>query len=383
MEVYISDVASFLPNEPVENHEIEQVLGMVGDIPSNTREMILKKNGIRTRHYAVDPATGRQSHTNAQLTAEAIGKLSPHGDFSPEEIQCLACGTSSPDQLKPGHGPMVHGELGTGPCEVVTTAGICLAGMTAFKYACMNIAAGFSDNAVATGSELASSFIGSHLCKFPETAMDGNGGEKQVLPFEADFLRWMLSDGAGAAFLTNAPVSNGMPSLKVEWLEHLSFAGQLPTCMYSGAIKEKDGSIRGWRQFSSIDRAAEQNAFLIKQDASLLNREIVVTAVDRTLTRVIEKHNLDAAGVDWFLPHYSSDFFRKRLYNHMKAIGFEIPEEKWFTNLATCGNTGAASIYIMLDELFHSGRLKKGEKVLCFIPESGRFSMCYMMLTVA
>ena len=66
----------------------------------------------------------------------------------------------------------------------------------------------------------------------------------------------------------------------------------------------------------------------------------------------------------------------------MENIGFIIPYEKWFTNLASKGNTGSASIYVMLEELFHSGKLKEGQKLLCFIPESGRFSMAYMLLTV-
>ena len=66
----------------------------------------------------------------------------------------------------------------------------------------------------------------------------------------------------------------------------------------------------------------------------------------------------------------------------MENIGFAIAEDKWFTNLTTKGNTGAASIYIMLEELFHSGRLRSGEKILCFVPESGRFSTAFMLLTV-
>jgi 3-oxoacyl-[acyl-carrier-protein] synthase-3 len=59
-----------------------------------------------------------------------------------------------------------------------------------------------------------------------------------------------------------------------------------------------------------------------------------------------------------------------------------IPEERWFTNLAAKGNTGSASFYIMLEELFASGRLRKGERILGFIPESGRFSVGWMLLTV-
>jgi len=65
----------------------------------------------------------------------------------------------------------------------------------------------------------------------------------------------------------------------------------------------------------------------------------------------------------------------------MREIGFEITYDRWFTNLSTMGNTGSASIFIILAEMMHSGKLNAGDKLLCFIPESGRFSHCYMQLT--
>jgi 3-oxoacyl-[acyl-carrier-protein] synthase III len=64
--------------------------------------------------------------------------------------------------------------------------------------------------------------------------------------------------------------------------------------------------------------------------------------------------------VTWFLPHYSSDYFRPKFYEEMKRIGFEIPYEKWFTNLSEKGNTGSAAIFIILEELFHSEKLEVG-----------------------
>ena len=152
--------------------------------------------------------------------------------------------------------------------------------------------------------------------------------------------------------------------------------------MYAGADKSSDGSILGWRDQESLREAVGNETFLIKQDVKLLNREIVATAVDRTLPPLIAKHELKAEEIDWFLPHYSSDYFRKSLYEHMENIGFSVPFDRWFTNLAAKGNTGSASIYIILEELFKSGRLCPGQKLLCFVPESGRFSMCYMLLTV-
>ena len=58
----------------------------------------------------------------------------------------------------------------------------------------------------------------------------------------------------------------------------------------------------------------------------------------------------------------------------LEAVSLPIPRERWFSNLASKGNTGSASPYIMLDELFRSGRIQPGHKLLMFVPESGRFS---------
>ncbi|MDY0191492.1 MAG: beta-ketoacyl-ACP synthase III [Desulfuromonas sp.] len=381
MEAYITALASFLPNEPVENDEMERMLGLIDNIPSRTRRIILRNNKIRQRYYAIDRDSLQQTHNNTELTAAAIRKLHPSADFTLEQIECLCCGTSSPDQLMPGHASMVHGELNCGPCEVVTTSGICICGVSALKNACMQVATGSSVNAVATGSELATSFMRPSMCGHPSAQSYQKIQTQPTLSFDTDFLRWMLSDGAGAAFVSSKPAATGI-SLKVEWIDQISSAHELETCMYAGAIKNDDGLLTGWRELNSLQDAVEQQAFLIKQDVKLLNDEIIKTAVDRALLPIIARRKLAAQDVTWFVPHYSSDYFRTPLYERMTNKGFHIPYERWFTNLETKGNTGSASIYIMLEELFHSNKLHKGDKILCFIPESGRFSMCYMLLSV-
>ena len=52
------------------------------------------------------------------------------------------------------------------------------------------------------------------------------------------------------------------------------------------------------------------------------------------------------------------------------------------SNLKHVGNIGAASIYLMLEELMSSEKLIKGQKILLSVPESGRFSYAYAYLTV-
>ncbi len=381
MEAYITALSSFLPNNPVSNSDMERLLGLVDNIPSRTRRIILRNNKIQQRYYAIDQDTLAQTHTNTQMTAAAITKLLPYKGFTPADIDCLCCGTSSPDQLMPGHASMVHGELAHGPCEVVTTSGICICGVTALKHACMQVALGEATNAVATGSELVTTFMRTSLCQQITAQKIADIHQQPALSFDTDFLRWMLSDGAGAAFISHKPATQGI-SLKVEWIDQVSRAHELETCMYAGAIKDNAGMLQGWRSLPTLQDAVDQQAFLIKQDVKLLNDEIINTAVDHALLPIMAKRQLCANEVTWFLPHYSSDFFRLPLRKRMEEVGFNIPLERWFTNLTNKGNTGSASIYIMLEDLFNSGKLKIGDKLLCFIPESGRFSMCYMLLTV-
>ncbi len=380
MEVYLTDIAAFLPNNPVTNEQMELIIGKTSGVSSRIRRIILQNNGIGLRHYAIDPQSGKSTHTNAEMTAEAVRRLNPYPDFLLRDISCLCCGTSTPDQFMPGHASMVHGELGNPPCEAVSTSGVCISGMAALKYAFANVAAGIVQNAVATGSELASSFF--HLQRHQqEQKSNFVPGKKTTLSFNAEFLKWMLSDGAGAAFLDNRPAPDRL-SLRIEWIEQLSFANELETCMYAGAIKNEKGKLKGWREFDSLQQAISTNCFSIQQDVKLLNQEIGKTAVGRALSVVMKRRNLSASDVDWFLPHYSSEYFKDEFYHRLKDKGFDIPMDKWFTNLRTKGNTGAASIYIILDELFHSGKIKKNQKLLCFVPESGRFSICYMLLAV-
>ncbi len=380
MDAYITDLASFLPNQPVTNDRIEDVLGRIKAIPSRSKAIMLRNNKIQQRYYALDPETGEFTHNNAQLTAEAVRRLKPYADFNLEDIACLCCGTTSPDVLLPGHALMVMGELCLPACDAVTTAGICIAGMTALKHACMNVAAGFSTNAVATGSELSSSYLRADFFSVIAEDPEADLAKKPILAFDADFLRWMLSDGAGAAFISGEKNPEGL-SLRVDWIENISFAGELETCMYAGGWKNEDRTVSGWRAAPSAKEAACCNFLAVRQDARLLGREIVPT-MTRALRRAAAKHNLKPADIDWYLPHYSSHFFRDKFFAGMQEAGFEIPYEKWFTNLYTTGNVGAASIYLIMEALFKSGDLEPGQRLLCFIPESGRFSHCFMHLTV-
>ena len=371
-EVYITNTGSYLPHEPVNNGDIESVLGMIGGIPSRARRIVLRNNGILSRHYAIDKASGKPSMSNAQLTAKAIRALDVTG-----KVDVLATGTSTPDQLLPNHGVMVHGELGWDTLEVVSTAGVCLAGATALKYAFLSVKSGQARRAVATGSERVSPQLLAHQFEAESEYKVKELETRPEIAFEKDFLRWMLSDGAGAVLLEDR--ARGALSLKIHWIELFSYAHLLPACMYAGAEQNSDGSLTGWADLPPKLRI-EQSSFAIKQNVRLLNEKIVEMTVREPLKAIQAKHGLTRDDVDWFLPHMSSMYFANAITQELADLDFDIEAGKWFTNLTTHGNTGAASPYLMLDELFQSGRIEKGQKLLMFIPESGRFSSGFVYL---
>lgn len=377
-QVFITKAAKFLPNDPISNEEMEDYLGLIKGQASKSRRIVLRNNGIKTRYYALTKE-GKATHTNAQMASLAVRALFNNGSNELESIELLSCGTSTPDQLMPSHGVMVHGWLPeTGSIEVVSPSGVCCSGMHALKYAYMAIKSGQAKKAVSTGSERTSRLLRSDL--FEEEADKLTQLEENpYIAFDKEFLRWMLSDGSGAFLLTDKQNPDAL-SLKIEWLEGVSYAHQIEPCMYQGSDKLDGGVLKSYMDFPPKD-ILDQSIFSIKQDVKLLSENIVTLGFDKLKTIFDSKgHTIDE--IDYFLPHMSSEFFRTKIAGKLEENNMGIPEEKWFTNLSTIGNIGAGSIYMMIEELMNNDKLKKGDKILIAVPESARFSYVFGLLTV-
>lgn len=378
IEVYINSTSAFFPNEPVSNEDMELYLGFINGVPSKSKPIVLRNNGIINRYYALTKG-GKATHTNAQMTALAVKALFEDDPDKIKDITLLSCGTSSPDQVMPSHGVMTHGWLPESKAiEVVSPSGVCCAGMHAIKYAYLAIKSGDVKLAVATGSERFSGLLVSDV--FEEEAKKLKElSDNPYIAFQKDFLRWMLSDGASAFLMSDKQNENGL-SLRLDWIEGVSYANEMDTCMYMGGEKMPDGTLKGFMEYTP-EEIMNKSIFSIKQDISLLSDNIVALG-GKKIKEIFERRGLTVADIDYFLPHISSEFFKSKIYDLIEIYGGGIPYEKWFINLYTVGNVGAASVFLMVDDLFHSGRLKKGEKLLLLVPESARFSYMYALLTV-
>jgi len=286
--------------------------------------------------------------------------------MTPKDVGMLSTGTTQADLPVPGFASMVHGRLGGGPMEILSAGGVCCSGMAALGAVTDAIRLGRHQVGASVGSELVSRTL--RAARFAS-----NPG------FDAEFLRYMLSDGAGAVVVEPGPRPDGI-SLRIDWAHMVSHAHRFPVCMYAG-VSAPDRVEAGstWQDQATPARAHADGMLNLRQDTGILNN-IVALGVEEYVG-LVREGRIQPTEIEHLLVHYSSEYFRSDIVRLMSEAGLMIPADRWFTNLRTKGNTGAASIYIMLEEAWSTGRFHPGDRILLMVPESGRFSVSFVHLT--
>lgn len=363
---YLTATGAFLPGAPIDNEHMGDFIAPFDERCERIRTQVLSDNGIRTRHYAIDEE-GKTRYSAATMASEAVRAcLEASGGRSLADVSMLCTGSTGGDLAVPGFANMVQGELGAGPMTTSSHQGVCASGVAALQHAASALELGDHQHALVVASELPSRMFKSSRFAPTEGRRD----------FGAHFLRWMLSDGAGAWLLSRKPKPQGL-SLRLDWIHARSFSGDHPVCMQIGTAQRDPQS---YLDYDSLAEAERAGAFLLRQDLRLLPRLFELGVHE--YVELIRSERIVPTQVSHFLCHYSSAKFAGVIADLMRKSGFEIPGERWYSNLERRGNTGAASIFIMLDDFLREREVREGERVLCFVPESGRFTITFFQFTV-
>lgn len=371
-QAYITGAGAYLPGPPIGCDAMEDYLGRIGGRASVLGPRALRWNGIETRHYALDP-DGTHRLSGAQLCAEAVRAACASAGRDLCEVQLLATATTQGDLLVPGHGVQVQAELDAGPMEIASFQSVCASALMAAKTAWLNVRAGEAECAVAAASEFASRWFRPEF--YENTALVDAKGR---LPMEAEFLRWTLSDGAGAVLMQPEP-SRDRVSLRVDWIDLISLAHRFDPCMWAGAsVADRSDGRRAWPA-KGPQAAGAAGEIVLLQDFTLL--KTMIRAWIGEYLKKVDSGRIDPEAVDHLLLHYSARSLREEIVRLLQDTGAMIDPSRWFNNLSRTGNCGSASIWIMLEELFTSGRVQPGERILAIVPESGRGMVGFMHLT--
>jgi 3-oxoacyl-[acyl-carrier-protein] synthase-3 len=364
--VFVNATGSFMPGEPLDNEAMDRYIAPLGAASARIKRRILAENGIKLRHYAIAP-DGSTVHSSAGMAAAAVNNCLAASSISLQDLTMLCTGSSGGDVAMPGFANMVQGELHAGPVQTSSHQGVCAAGVAALQHAASALELSDSGHAMVVASEFPSRM-------FKRSRFAPVGYETD---FDSHFLRWMLSDGAGACLLGKRPRPSGT-SLRLRWIHSRSFSGDLPVCMQIGY--KEGGARKSYLDYESVAAAEADGAFLLRQDIRLLPHLFELGIHE--YVDLVRQGVFAADKVDHFLCHYSSQKFAGVIEELMAKAGLCIPRERWYSNLTTRGNTGAASIFIMLADFTRERDLKPGQRILCFVPESGRFTVAFMLLEV-
>lgn len=365
MDCFITRTGSFLPGDPVDNETMLDFLGPVAN-EDKVKRQVLAANGIKTRHYALD-RNQNPTHDVYQMAALAIENTLQGAAIDPP-ISYLSAGSTCTPLSGPGMSTILHSTLSklnghnpdgiaNYPLEINSNAGICTSAATALVNACRAVRAGDHATAICVGAEEPSRVLKSSVINPP---LDTDMIERDITQsqwFMSVFLRFMLSDGAGACLLQNQP-TDGSTSLKIDWTFSQSFASEAPLCM-------------------KMENRTER----LSQDVKILSRYLFRCA-DKFVEAALEHNDESLDNYRVVLPHLSSFFFRRKMEKLMRKFSADPNRTTdYWTNLASVGNTGSASIFLMLDEYVRTHCLQADERMLLFVPESGQFNFVLISLT--
>lgn len=355
MNAFITRTGAFLPGEAIDNASLPELLGEL-DGEADVRKKILRMNGIKSRHYALDRDQQPTHDVYELATLAAEDCLGPGS----HQIGHLCAGSTNTPLVGPGIASILHDRLArkglvTGGVEIGSSSGICSSSAQALVHASRAIRCGDHGSALCLGVEQPSAILKSSFIDPPDDRHLHVESLTKSKWFMSVFLRSMLSDGAGAFLLESQPGARGV-SYRIDWTHSKSYAHAAPLCM-----------------------SLETSSLLLSQDVSIL-AEHLGPAVRDFVAGAMAAHDDGLAGYDVILPHLSSFYFKRYLLDVLDEMCAGEPVPYW-TNLKTAGNTGAASIFIMLDELTRTRPPADGDRLLLVVPESGQFNFVAVSLT--
>lgn len=268
-------------------------------------EWIRTRTGMQVRRFC-------ESETNLELACGAARAALTRAAVSAEEIGIVVVATFSGDYFVPSMASLVQAELG------IPEQSLC-----------------FDLNAACSGFLFGLETVHALLC-----ARKGQTAAQKALLIGSEVISRKLDmtdrgtcilfgDGAGAAVVT------------------LSSESHYSSLCYS----------RGDAHGISCPSAKESDQ-KIRMDGAAIYR-FAVSTVPELIRDTLQQAGVTADDVDWFLCHQAN----ARILDSI-ARAVHQPQEKFFRNIASYGNTSAASIPMALSEMEERGLLQSGQKIL-------------------
>jgi 3-oxoacyl-[acyl-carrier-protein] synthase-3 len=304
----ITSIGRFLPARVLDNKYFEQFV-------ATNDEWIRTRTGIATRHH-VDKGVG----TSDLATAAARECLQRRG-LGPDDIDLIIVATVTPDMVFPATACLVQAKLGASRAWGFDLSAACSGFVYALTVGAQFIESGAHQRVLVVGADIMSS----------------------IIDFQDRSTCVLFGDGAGAVLLEPSSDGGGL----------LAFVHEVDGS--GGAYLKMPG---GGSLHPSTHETVDQRLHFVKQDGQPVFKYAVRKMAEASLA-VVEKAGLRNEDIDLFIPHQANI----RIIEAAQArLG--LPEARVIKNIATYGNTTAATIPLAIYTALEEKRLHPGDNLL-------------------
>ena len=305
MREKIMGTGSCFPDRCVTNEYLSTIM-------DTSEEWIQSRTGIRERHLV-----SSETETTLTLAVRAAKAALEDSGTLPEEIDLILVATVSSDFITPSTACMVQRELGARHAAAFDINAACSGFLFALNTADAYFQAGIYQTALIIGVETLSKII--DWSDRSTCVLFGDGAGAVVAKASEKGLVASLqgSDGNGGNILICKNRTNNNPYIST---------GTDPDYLYM------DGQ--------------EVFKFAVKKEPECI-------------AALLEQAGIGAYDVTYYLLHQANFRIISSIARKLK-----LPLEKFPSNVSHCGNTSAASIPILLDEVHREGKLSEGDLLL-------------------
>ena len=298
---------SYLPDKVLYNADLIQ-------FPKNSINLIEAKTGVRSRRHA------REDECTSDLAIKAASNCLNNANFDPSDLDAIVLATSSPDRMQPPTATQVQYKLGASKAFAFDINAVCSGSVYGIYLADSIIRSGGCKNVLLIGAELYSKIL--------------DPSDFSTYPY--------FGDGAGAVLFHKDDEYCGV----IKSLLYSDGSGSELIYVQSGGTKLTYNNIKSEKETYFKMRGKEVFDFAVAKGTE-------------ALANLMKETKLNKDEINFIIPHQANINIIKEIANRL-----EIPLDKFYINLDKYGNTAAASVLIGLDELLHSGRLKKGDIII-------------------
>ncbi|MCP4180090.1 MAG: ketoacyl-ACP synthase III [bacterium] len=310
MGIKIIGIGSYAPERVLTNFDLEKIV-------DTTDEWISTRTGMKERRIA------REDEPTSELGVNAAKKALDMSGVKAEDIDLIVVGTVTPDSPLPSNACLIQKEIG------------------AIGAACFDFQAACSG--FIYGLEIITAMMKSSR-KYKKALLIGSEKLSHVTNWEDRNTCVLFGDAAGAVVLEKSKDSGDT---------------LLASALHADGTHSDLLMIPGGGTLLPITKENIDDKLTCIQMEGNKVFKLAVNAMVGACKEALELSNLTCDDLSWVIPHQAN----MRIIN---AVGtrLSISPERVATNLHKYGNTSAASIILVLDELTREDKLKQGDKIL-------------------